>query len=203
MKIICVGMNYRAHNVELGVTELPADPVLFLKADSALHKSRTPFFIPDFSSRIEYETELVVRISRVGKHIAPRFAHRYYEEVTVGLDLTARDLQNELRAKGLPWEVSKSFDGSAVVGEWVELGDRKIQEMTLRLDRNGTTIQQGSTAAMVHPVDALIAYASRFFTLKMGDLIFTGTPAGVGPIECDDHLEAYLDDQKLLDLKIK
>jgi 2-keto-4-pentenoate hydratase/2-oxohepta-3-ene-1,7-dioic acid hydratase in catechol pathway len=210
MKILAVGMNYRKHVLELH-NEEPTEPVLFMKPDSALvhapaskGRANQPFFLPDFSGEIHYETELVVRISKLGKGISERFAHRYYDAVTVGLDLTARDLQRSLRAKGNPWEICKGFDGSAVVGEWIPLSEAgSIQQQALKLDINGTTVQQGCTSDMIFTVDKVIEYASRFFTLKTGDLIFTGTPVGVGPLHAGDHLEAYLNEKKLLDLRVK
>jgi fumarylpyruvate hydrolase len=210
MKILAVGMNYRKHLLELNNTE-PKEPVLFMKPDSAIAfapaskgRANQPFFLPDFSEEIHYETELVVKISKLGKSIEARFAHRYYEEVTVGLDLTARDLQSKLRKAGMPWEICKGFDGSAVLGEFVPLeGLGNIQSLDLRLDINGATVQQGCTADMIFTVDKVIEYASRFFTLKTGDLIYTGTPSGVGPLHKEDHLEAFLTGKKLLDLRIK
>lgn len=204
MKIIAVGMNYAAHNTELHHSLELAEPTLFMKSDSALLKDGKPFFIPDFSSEVHYETEIVIRIDRLGKNIAERFARRYYHELTVGIDFTARDLQNRLRAQGLPWEISKSFDNSAVTGEFIpveQAGD--IQRLPFRLDINGNTVQQGNTADMLFGVDRIIAYASRFFTLKMGDLIYTGTPAGVGPVKIDDHLQGYVNDRKLLDFYVR
>ncbi|MCE8189055.1 fumarylacetoacetate hydrolase family protein [Porphyromonas gingivalis] len=219
MKIIAVGMNYGAHVSEMrradilpvapcpdgeGADFCVEEPVLFLKADSLLREGH-PFFYPDFSQEIHYETELVVRIDRIGKCIAKRFAHRYYSEVTVGIDFTARDLQRRAKAKGLPWATAKAFDNSAAVGRWVKKDSLRhgVQELGLRLDIDGRTVQQGNTRDMLFSVDRLIAYASRFFTLRMGDLIFTGTPAGVGPIAIGQHLEAYLEEQKLLDISIK
>lgn len=205
MKILAVGMNYAEHNKELdGALHIPEEPVIFTKADSALLKDGKPFFIPDFTSQCEYETELVVRICRLGKNIAPRFAHRYYDAVTVGIDFTARDLQRKLRSRGMPWEISKGFDNSAVVGDFVPVdtwGD--IQGLDFRLDIDGKTVQQGNTRDMLFPVDELIAYISRFFTLKMGDLIYTGTPAGVGPVHIGEHLEGYLGDRKLLEFNVR
>ncbi|MDH6534657.1 FAA hydrolase family protein [Parabacteroides sp. 52] len=204
MKIIAVGMNYAAHNKEMHHSLELTEPTLFMKADSSLLKDGKPFFIPDFSSEIEYETELVVKISRLGKNIAERFAHRYYEEVSVGIDFTARDLQRHLRAQGLPWERSKAFDHSAVVGTFVplqEMGD--INALAFHLDINGEKVQEGNTKDMLFPVDSLIAYISRFFTLKIGDLIYTGTPAGVGPVQINDHLTGYLGERKLLDFYVK
>lgn len=205
MKIIAVGMNYPQHNKELhGTLYNTEHPVIFTKTDSALLKDRKPFFVPDFMGRIDYETELVVRISRLGKSIAPRFAHRYYDAVTVGIDFTARDLQRQLREAGQPWELSKSFDGSAAIGEWMpkeQLGDP--QTLHFHLDINGQTVQQGNAAHMTHTIDDIIAYVSQYFTLRTGDLIFTGTPEGTGPVHENDHLEGWIEDHKLLDFNCK
>lgn len=207
MKIICVGLNYQTHNVEMGrsQSDVPHDPVLFLKPDSALLKDNKPFFIPDFSDNIHYETEVVVRINRLGKNIGEKFAHRYYDELSVGIDLTARDIQAELKAKGLPWELSKGFDNSAVIGEFVQKENlsANVDNLTFELLKNKQQVQLGNTANMIHSIDKIIAYASRYFTLKIGDLIFTGTPAGVGKLSVDDHLEAFLDGKKLLDFYIR
>lgn len=203
MKIIAVGMNYLPHIKELN-SERPDEPVLFLKPDSALCSDKQPFFLPDFSQEIHYETELVVKISKLGKNIAGKFAHRYYEEISLGLDLTARDLQSRLRARGLPWEISKGFDQSAVVGHFVPKDRFKnIQQLHFWLDLNGKTVQQGYTAEMLFGVDQIISYASRFFTLKTGDLFFTGTPCGVGPVQKEDQLEAWLEGEKMLHLRVK
>lgn len=181
------------------------DPVIFIKPDSALLKDNKPFFIPDFSSNIHYELEVVVRINRLGKNIAERFAHRYYDEVTVGVDFTARDLQNELKAKGLPWELSKGFDSSAVVGDFISKDSlpQGINNLSFELKKNGSSVQLGNTSEMIHSVDKIIAYASRFFTLKIGDIVFTGTPAGVGRVDIDDHLEGFLMDNKLFDFYVR
>ena len=205
MKIIAVGMNYAAHNKELHHTLTLTEPTIFMKSDSSLLKDGKPFFIPDFSSNVHYETELVVKIDRLGKNIAERFAHRYYSEVTVGIDFTARDLQSKLREKGLPWELSKAFDNSAVIGTFVPLErfGGNVQDLTFLLDINGNTVQTGFTKEMLFTVDQIVAYVSRFFTLKIGDLIYTGTPCGVGPVKIDDHLQGYLGDEKLLDFHIK
>ncbi len=206
MKIFGIGMNYAQHNKELGVAlYIQEEPVVFTKADSALLTHGRPFFIPDFTQRCDYETELVVRICRLGRSIPECFAHRYYDAVTVGIDFTARDLQAVAREKGLPWDCCKGFDGSAAVGEFVpvtELG-HDIQDLHFHLDVNGQTVQQGHTADMLHPVDKLVAYISRFFTLKMGDLIFTGTPVGVGLVHENDHLAGWLEDKKLLEFNVK
>ena len=198
-------MNYAEHNKELhGTLYKPENPVIFMKADSALLKDHKPFFVPDHLGRIEYEGELVLRICRLGKSIPRRFAHRYYDAATVGIDFTARDLQNKLRAEGLPWELSKSFDGAAAIGEWVSADKfRDLQILSFRLDKNGKTVQQALTSDMLFKIDDLIAYISQFFTLKTGDLLFTGTPAGVGEVAVDDHLEGYIEDRKVLDFRCK
>lgn len=204
MKIIAVGWNYRQHNKEMNRALLPKEPVIFIKPDSALLKDGKPFFLPDFSERIEYETELVFRISRLGKNIAPRFAHRYYDAVTVGIDFTARDLQARLRANGEPWEISKGFDSSAVIGTFI---DKEKTADTARLpfslSINGQTVQEGNSEDMIFGIDEIIAYVSRFCTLKIGDLIYTGTPAGVGPVTINDRLEGYLNGEKVLDFYVK
>ncbi|MBE6287135.1 MAG: fumarylacetoacetate hydrolase family protein [Mediterranea massiliensis] len=205
MKIIAVGMNYALHKQELGHTEENYEPVIFLKPDSAILRDGKPFFLPDFSNEIHYETELVVRICRLGKCIAPRFAHRYYDAVTVGIDFTARDLQNRFRDLGHPWELSKGFDNSAAIGDFVSLeqvgGD--VQNIDFHLDIDEKVVQRGNTSDMLFKVDEIIAYVSRFMTLKIGDLIFTGTPAGVGPISIGQHLQGYIRDMKLLDFYIR
>jgi 2-keto-4-pentenoate hydratase/2-oxohepta-3-ene-1,7-dioic acid hydratase in catechol pathway len=214
MKIFGVGMNYLMHTAELdGKAYKPSEPVIFTKADSALLKDRKPFFIPDDMGRIDYEGELVVRICRLGKSVPERFAHRYYDAVTVGLDFTARDMQEEARKKGLPWTICKGFDGSAIIGDWIPLHEEsshesgspkgKVQALHFRLDKNGTPVQQGFTGDMLFKVDELIAYISRFFTLKTGDLLFTGTPVGIGPVAIDDLLEGYIEDQKVLECRCK
>lgn len=197
-------MNYAAHNKELHHTLELTEPTIFMKSDSSLLKDGKPFFIPDFSSEIHYETELVVKIDRLGKNIADRFAHRYYSEVTVGIDFTARDLQRRLREQGLPWEICKAFDNSAVIGTFIPLEEAgNVNQLSFHLDMNGKTVQQGNTADMLFSVDQIIAYVSRFFTLKIGDLIYTGTPVGVGPVRIGDHLEGYLGERKLLDFHVR
>lgn len=205
MKIIAVGMNYALHNRELGHTQVNSEPVIFMKPDSALLKEGKPFFLPDFSNEIHYETEVVVRICRLGKHIAPRFAYRYYDAVTVGIDFTARDLQRAFRAAGNPWELSKGFDNSAAIGTFIPLEQlgKGIQQLDFRLDIDGCTVQQGNTADMLFRVNDIIAYVSRFMTLKMGDLLFTGTPAGVGPVSVGQHLQGYLEGEKVLDFHVR
>ena len=205
MKIFAIGMNYALHNKELHGTLLKTEePVIFTKADSALLKDRKPFFIPDHLGRIDYETEVVVRICRLGKSIPQRFAHRYYDAVTVGIDFTARELQQKLREKGRPWDLCKGFDGSAAIGEWVDMDKfRDIQAIHFHLDINGKTVQEGCTSDMMYKVDEIISFISQYFTLKTGDILYTGTPAGVGPVHIDDHLEGYLEDRKVLDINCK
>ena len=205
MKIFAVGMNYILHNKELdGALYKPEEPVIFTKADSSLLKDGKPFFLPDDLGRIEYETELVVRICRLGKSIPQRFAHRYYDAVTLGIDFTARELQQKLRAEGKPWDLCKSFDGAAAVGEWVGLDKfRDVQALHFRLDIDGNTVQEGCSADMLFKVDELVAYISRWFTLKTGDLLFTGTPAGVGPVSMNNHLTGWIEDCKVLDFNVK
>ena len=201
MKIIAVGMNYARHNKELGHTQENREPVIFMKPDSAILKDGKPFFVPDFSHEVHYETEVVVRICRLGKNIAPRFAHRYYDAVTVGIDFTARDLQRKFREAGNPWELCKGFDNSAAIGTFISLeqagGD--LQNLDFHLDIDGCEVQRGNTADMLFKIDDIIAYVSRFMTLKIGDLLFTGTPAGVGPVSVGQHLQGYLGGEKLLD----
>lgn len=198
-------MNYLLHNEELdGAQYRPETPVIFTKADSSLLKDKKPFFIPDDLGRIDYETELVVRICRLGKSIPQRFAHRYYDAVTVGIDFTARDLQRKLRDNGQPWDLCKGFDGAAAIGEWMPIEKfRDIQAIHFHLDINGRTVQEGCSSDMLFKVDELIAYISKYFTLKTGDLLYTGTPVGVGPVNIDDHLEGYLEDYKVLEFNCK
>ena len=205
MKIFAVGMNYALHNKELdGTLYIPEEPVIFTKADSALLKDHKPFFVPDWCDQVDYETEIVVRICRLGKAIPERFAHRYYDAVTVGIDFTARDWQRRFRQEGKPWELCKGFDGSAAIGEWIPKERfRNLQALPFHLDINGKTVQEGCTADMIFSIDALIAYISRFFTLKTGDLLYTGTPLGVGPVHIDDHLEGYIDQLKVLEFNCK
>lgn len=205
MKIFAVGMNYIQHNKELdGTLYKPEAPVIFTKADSALLKDHKPFFIPDWSQRVDYETEIVVRICRLGKSIPERFAHRYYDAITVGIDFTARDIQKSMREKGLPWDLFKGFDGSAAIGEWIPVEKfRSVQPLHFHLDINGKTVQEGCTSDMLFRIDEIIAYISRFFTLKTGDLLYTGTPAGIGPVKIDDHLEGYIEDRKVLEFNCK
>lgn len=203
MKIICIGRNYIDHAKELN-NPVPASPVFFCKPDTALLQKNQPFFYPDFSKNIHYETEIVVKICRVGKNIEEKFAHRYYEEIGMGIDFTARDLQDAAKAKGLPWEIAKAFDSSAPIGLFVDkntLAD--VNAIPFHMELNGKTVQQGNSADMIFSIDKIIAYVSQFFTLKIGDLIFTGTPAGVGPVAVGDNIKAYLNNQLMLDFDIK
>ncbi len=204
MKIFAVGLNYPSHNQEMKHVFRSTEPVIFMKPETALLKDGKPFFLPDFSQDIQYETELVVKICRLGKSISERFAHRYYDELTVGIDFTARDLQKRLKQNGLPWEISKGFDGSAVVGDFISKEQvPDVQQLSFHLDINHQTVQQGETGDMIYSVDKIIAHISRFFTLKIGDLVFTGTPAGVGGVSINDYLEGYLQETKVLAFRIK
>ena len=205
MKIFAVGMNYAQHNKELdGTLYKPETPVIFTKADSALLKDRKPFFIPDHLGQIDYEAELVVRICKLGKTVPERFAHRYYDAVTVGIDFTARELQKKLREAGQPWDLCKGFDGAAALGEWVSKEKfRDVQAMHFHLDINGQTVQEGRTSDMIFSIDHIVSYISQFFTLKTGDIIYTGTPVGGGPVHIDDHLEGWVEDRKVLEFNCK
>ncbi len=203
MKIICIGLNYRSHAIEMG-RPFPAEPVVFLKPDSSLIKKNKPFFLPDFSTDIQYEVEVVVKISRLGKSISPEYAHRYYDEVTAGIDITARDLQTKMSGQRLPWEISKAFDGSAPIGEFISVesvGD--VNNLDFRLEINNRVVQQSNTSDLIFGIDEIISYVSRFFTLKTGDLIFTGTPSGVGSLKKNDNLVAYIGDRPVLDFMIR
>ncbi|TDO05685.1 fumarylacetoacetate hydrolase family protein [Sunxiuqinia elliptica] len=204
MKIICIGRNYSEHVRELN-NELPDEPVIFMKPDSALLRNNEPFYIPDFSQDVHYECELIVRINRLGKNIEPRFANRYFDEVGLGVDFTARDLQNQLKDKGLPWEKAKAFDRSAVISSSFvvkeELPD--LSSIKFQLKKNGELVQRGDSAYMLFAIDELISQVSKYFTLKIGDLIYTGTPAGVGPVAIGDRLEGFLEGKKLFDFEVK
>lgn len=203
MKILAIGQNYSEHNKELN-SKNPTEPVVFMKPDSALLKNNKPFFIPDFSDELHYETELIIKFNRLGKNIDQKFSHRYYTEIGLGVDFTARDLQRKLKAEGKPWEISKAFDNSAVIGNFVpvsELGD--IQQIQFHLDINGKTVQKGNSCDMIFPISELIGYVSRFFTIKIGDILFTGTPVGVGKVAVGDRLEGYIFDKKMFDFLIK
>lgn len=203
MKLICIGRNYTEHIEELK-NERPTDPVVFMKPDTSILLKKQPFFIPDFSDDVHHEVEVLIKINRVGKHIEKKFAHKYYQDIGLGIDFTARDLQSKLKEKGLPWEKAKAFDGAAVVGKWIskaELGD--IDAMDFRLEKNESIVQQGNTKLMLYKIDEIIEYVSKYFTLKIGDIIFTGTPAGVGRVEAGDLLTGYLEDKQLFSINIK
>lgn len=203
MKIICVGRNYADHAKELK-NELPKEPVIFLKPRSAVLYPGKPLYYPEFTDDLQYECELVLRISKNGKYIQEKFAHKYYDSVTLGIDYTARDVQREQQKKGLPWEIAKAFDGSAAVGNFVPVGEvGPLNNLEFRLEKNGEIVQKGNTADMIFTIEKIIAYVSQYFTLNIGDLIFTGTPAGVGPVTVDDVLTAYLGEEMLLETTIK
>lgn len=202
MKIICVGRNYTDHINELN-NQKPDEPVIFMKPDTSVLNSGFPFVIPEFSNDIHYEIEVVVKINKVGKYIQPKFAHKYYSQIGLGIDFTARDLQSKLKEKGLPWELAKSFDGATVLGTFVDKNQfDDLQNISFQLVKNETVVQNGNTQDMLWTIDELIAYVSQFFTLKVGDIIFTGTPSGVAKVNPDDELEGFLENQKLLSVKI-
>lgn len=203
MKIICIGRNYVDHIHELQ-NAIPEDPVIFQKPDTALLKDNAPFYMPDFTQDLHHEVEIVVKINKMGKNIEERFAHKYYEEIGIGIDFTARDVQSKLKAKGLPWELAKAFDGSAPVSHFIsKAAFANMQNINFKLDVNGETRQQGNTSLMLFKIDYMIAYMSRFFTLKTGDLIFTGTPKGVSPVKVGDKLSASIEGQTMLEFEIK
>lgn len=203
MKIFCVGLNYVDHVKEFG-GQIPDKPVIFSKPETALLRNNEPFYYPNFTQEIDYETELVVKINKEGKYIEPKFAHKYYDEVALGIDFTARDLQKELKAKGHPWDLAKGFNGSAPISEFIPINQfESIQNLNLKLLINDKIVQKGNTSDMIFKVDEIISFLSKYFLLKKGDLIFTGTPVGVGPIKIGDKLEAFLEDKKMLDFDIK
>ncbi|WP_306352948.1 fumarylacetoacetate hydrolase family protein [Flavobacterium sp. '19STA2R22 D10 B1'] len=203
MKIICIGRNYVKHIEELD-NERPDEPVVFLKPDSAILIKQTPFYIPEFTNDVHHELEILVKITKVGKYIDPKFAHKYYDEIGLGIDFTARDLQSKLKEKGLPWEKSKAFDGSAVIGEFLPKSQfSSLENITFELKNNGETVQKGNTSHMLWKIDELIAYVSQFFTLKIGDILFTGTPEGVAAVKPGDVLEGYIEGQKLYRIQVK
>ncbi|MFW5762595.1 MAG: fumarylacetoacetate hydrolase family protein [Cyclobacteriaceae bacterium] len=203
MKIICIGRNYVDHAKELK-NPLPKEPVFFLKPDTCIIRNNKPFFLPDFSENMQHELEVVLKICRVGKNIEPKFAHRYYKEIGLGIDFTARDLQAKQKEKGLPWEIAKAFDGAAPISKFIPREKfMNVNNLNFHLDVNGKTVQRGNTADMIFSFDHLISYISRYMTLKMGDFLFTGTPAGVGKVNIDDKLEGYLEEEKLLDFQVK
>ena len=202
MKIIAIGRNYAAHIAELN-NEKPSQPVVFMKPDTALLRNNAPFYYPDFSKDIHFEVEILLKINREGKYIDPKFAHKYYEEIGIGIDFTARDLQQQCKEKGLPWEIAKAFNGSAPISDFVSKTDFDLANLNFSLHQNGDMKQQGNTSLMLFPFDEIVAYVSRYFTLKKGDIIFTGTPAGVGPIAMGDKLEAFIEGTKMLEVEIK
>ena len=203
MKIICIGRNYTKHIEELQ-NERPTEPVIFMKPDSAVLLKQHPFVIPEFSEDIHHEIEVIVKINKVGKYIDAKFAHKYYDEISVGIDFTARDLQQKLKEKGLPWEIAKAFDGSAVIGDFLPKSKfSSLENLTFELTNNNISVQKGDTAQMLWKIDEIIAYVSQFFTLKIGDIIFTGTPEGVARIQPEDVLEGYLEGNKLFRIQVK
>lgn len=202
MKVFCVGRNYADHAKELN-NQVPEEPIIFLKPDTALLINNNPFYYPEFSSEIHYEVELLLRINRVGKCIHERFAHKYYEQIGIGIDFTARDLQTKLKEKGLPWDLAKGFNGAAPVSGFVDKAGYDLNNLSFSLHKNGVKVQEGNTKDMLFDCNRLIAYISRFFTLKKGDIIFTGTPAGVGPIKIGDQLDAYIENKKMLEVAVR
>lgn len=203
MKLICIGRNYTEHIKELE-NEKPTDPVVFLKPDTSILLKKQPFFIPDFSNDVHHEVEILVKINRIGKHIDKKFAHKYYDEIGLGIDFTARDLQSQLKEKGLPWEKAKAFDGAAVIGKWLSKNNFKnVDNINFSLHKNEAIVQQGNTNLMLWKIDELIEYVSKYFTLKIGDIIFTGTPAGVGKVVANDKLKGYIENQELFSIIVK
>ncbi len=203
MKLICIGRNYTAHIEELE-NERPKDPVVFIKADSAVLPKEQDFYLPPFSNNVHHEVELLAKITKVGKHIAKEFAHKYYDEVSLGIDFTARDIQDELKSKGLPWEKAKSFDGSAVIGKWVSKSNYKdLNQVSFSLKKNNEVVQSASSELMLWKIDELISYVSQFFTLKKGDIIFSGTPSGVGKVEAGDVLEGFIENESFFKVGVK
>ncbi len=203
MKLICIGRNYTKHIEELN-SEKPSDPVIFLKPDTAILLKNQPFFIPDFSDNIHYEVEIIIKINKVGKYIDKKFAHKYYDEIGLGIDFTARDLQNQLKDKGLPWEKCKAFDGSAVIGNWLPKTQFKdINNITFSLLKNDEVVQNGNTANMLWKIDEIIEYVSKYFTLKIGDIIFTGTPEGVGKVFANDRLKGLIENKEMFSITVK
>ena len=202
MKIICVGRNYSDHINELN-NQKPTEPVIFMKPDTSVLLKSFPFVIPEFSNDVHHEVEVLVKINKVGKYIQPKFAHKYYNQIGLGIDFTARDVQAKLKAKGLPWEIAKGFDGATVLGEFVSKEQfADIQNLSFQLTKNGEVVQSGHTKDMLWAIDELIAYVSQYFTLKIGDIIFTGTPAGVAKVNPDDELEGFLEDNKMFAIKV-
>ena len=203
MKIICIGRNYVDHIKELKNSR-PKDPVIFLKTDTSIILKNQPFFIPNFSNDVHHEVELLIKIKKVGKHIDSKFSHKYYDQVSLGIDFTARDLQSELKSKGLPWEKAKAFDGSALIGKWVDKTKfQNIHNLDFSLELNENVVQKGNSSLMLWNIDEIISYVSQFFTLKIGDVIFTGTPSGVGRVNINDYLIGKIGDDEFFKIKIK
>jgi 2-keto-4-pentenoate hydratase/2-oxohepta-3-ene-1,7-dioic acid hydratase in catechol pathway len=203
MKVICIGRNYADHAKEMNA-EVPSAPVFFMKPDSSILRDGSPFFYPEFTKDLHYECEIVVKINKLGKNISEKFAHTYYDEIGLGIDFTARDLQGEAKSKGLPWEIGKAFDNSAFISKkWINKADLDLENISFSLTQNGTTVQNGSSSDLIFSFDKIIAYISQFVTLKIGDLIYTGTPAGVGPIQIGDKLEGFIGEKKMYSLNIK
>jgi 2-keto-4-pentenoate hydratase/2-oxohepta-3-ene-1,7-dioic acid hydratase in catechol pathway len=203
MKLICIGRNYTEHIKELE-NEKPEHPVVFLKPDTAILLKKQPFFLPDFSNDVHHEVEILVKIKKVGKHIQKKFANKYYDEIGLGIDFTARDIQKQLKEKGLPWEKAKSFDGSAVIGDWINTSHfENVDAISFSLQKNDDLVQQGNTSHMLWKIDEIIEYVSKYFTLKIGDIIFTGTPAGVGKVVANDKLLGFIEDRQMFSIKVK
>jgi len=203
MKLICIGRNYTEHIKELE-NEKPTDPVVFMKPDTAILLKKQPFFIPDFSDDVHHEVEILVKINKVGKHIDKKFAHKYYDEIGLGIDFTARDLQSQLKEKGLPWEKAKAFDGAAVIGKWLpKTNFKNVDNIQFKLYKNDEVVQDGNTNLMLWKIDELIEYVSKYFTLKIGDIIFTGTPAGVGKVVANDKLKGYIENAEIFSITVK
>jgi len=203
MKLICIGRNYTKHIEELE-NEKPKDPVVFLKPDTAVLLKKQPFFIPDFSNDVHHEVEILIKINKVGKHIDRKFAYKYYDEIGLGIDFTARDLQSQLKSKGLPWEKAKAFDGAAVIGKWLpKTNFKNVNNISFTLYKNDTIVQDGNTNLMLWKIDELIEYVSKYFTLKIGDIIFTGTPAGVGKVVANDKLKGFIENEEMFSITVK
>lgn len=202
MKIICVGKNYLKHIDELNSSK-EDEPVIFLKPDTSIIQKNQPFFIPEFSNEIHYEIEIILKFNRLGKHIESKFSNKYFNQISLGIDFTARDFQNKFKDKGLPWDISKGFDNSALIGDWKSIKTYDLDNINFRLEKNGKIVQQSNSKNMIWKIDELIAYASKYFTIKIGDIMFTGTPEGVGVVSEDDVLEGFLGDEKVFSVKIK
>ena len=202
MKIICIGKNYLKHIDELNSSK-EDEPVIFLKPDTSIIQKNQPFFIPEFSNEIHYEIEIILKFNRLGKHIESKFSNKYFNQISLGIDFTARDFQNKFKERGLPWDISKGFDNSALIGDWKSIKTYDLDNINFRLEKNGKIVQQSNSKNMIWKIDELIAYASKYFTIKIGDIMFTGTPEGVGVVSEDDVLEGFLGDEKVFSVKIK